>query len=123
MVAAHLEQPCIRKAQPTRLDAVGTTSSSAQQAVEFAEVLSLCLLQGLTARMTPGYAIGGLAGGEEKTLFVKVVAQVMTPSSCHELLLTNGKHSSSGDGLSNLCEMRGVEKHLSGHRRRRLMRW
>ena len=32
-------------------------------------------LQGLIARDTPGYAIGGLAGGEDKRSFVQVVAQ------------------------------------------------
>eukprot|EP00887_Chlorella_sp_A99_P002668 scaffold6.g2668.t1 len=32
-------------------------------------------LQGLVARNTPGYAIGGLAGGEDKRMFVKVVSQ------------------------------------------------
>lgn len=36
----------------------------------------LNLWQELTARRTPGYAIGGLAGGEEKSLFVRVVSQV-----------------------------------------------
>ena len=33
-------------------------------------------VQELTARQTPGYAIGGLVGGEEKTLFVRTVSQV-----------------------------------------------
>lgn len=32
-------------------------------------------LKGLVARDTPGYAIGGLAGGEDKRSFVRVVAQ------------------------------------------------
>ncbi|KAI7845903.1 hypothetical protein COHA_000636 [Chlorella ohadii] len=32
-------------------------------------------LKGLVARGTPGYAIGGLAGGEDKRSFVKVVSQ------------------------------------------------
>ncbi|EFN58822.1 hypothetical protein CHLNCDRAFT_140645 [Chlorella variabilis] len=32
-------------------------------------------LKGLVARDTPGYAIGGLAGGEDKRSFVKVVSQ------------------------------------------------
>lgn len=32
-------------------------------------------MEGLIARNTPGYAIGGLAGGEDKTSFIKVVAQ------------------------------------------------
>lgn len=32
-------------------------------------------LQGLIERNTPGYAIGGLAGGEDKRSFVRVVAQ------------------------------------------------
>jgi len=32
-------------------------------------------LQGLIERDTPGYAIGGLAGGEDKRSFVKIVAQ------------------------------------------------
>lgn len=45
------------------------------------------LLQGLTERMTPGYAIGGLAGGEEKNLFVRVVSQVRALLSAHQLLL------------------------------------
>lgn len=36
----------------------------------------LNLWQELTARRTQGYAIGGLAGGEEKSLFVRVVSQV-----------------------------------------------
>ena len=31
--------------------------------------------QGLIARQTPGYAIGGLAGGEDKDTFCRVVAQ------------------------------------------------
>ena len=34
------------------------------------------VVQELTARQTPGYAIGGLVGGEEKTLFVRTVSQV-----------------------------------------------
>ena len=32
-------------------------------------------IKGLVQRNTPGYAIGGLAGGEDKTSFVKVVSQ------------------------------------------------
>ena len=31
--------------------------------------------QGLIARQAPGYAIGGLSGGEDKRSFVQVVAQ------------------------------------------------
>ncbi len=31
--------------------------------------------QGLIARQTPGYAIGGLAGGEDKETFCRVVSQ------------------------------------------------
>ena len=34
------------------------------------------VVQELTARQTPGYAIGGLVGGEEKALFVRTVSQV-----------------------------------------------
>ena len=32
-------------------------------------------MQALIARDTPGYAIGGLVGGEEKSVFVRIVAQ------------------------------------------------
>jgi hypothetical protein len=35
----------------------------------------LACWQGLIARQTPGYAIGGLAGGEDKVTFCRVVAQ------------------------------------------------
>jgi hypothetical protein len=37
---------------------------------------NVLVVQELTGRQTPGYAIGGLVGGEEKTLFVRTVSQV-----------------------------------------------
>ena len=41
------------------------------------------VVQELTARQTPGYAIGGLVGGEEKTLFVRTVSQVNCAAAQH----------------------------------------